>query len=280
MRTSYKSRTIFAGHWQKSHTNTTYACTGVPTPTHISLYLPPHTHIQCSNVHTCCKHIHSCVGHPRCMKSKVPPLHMGDPLNTWGIYRCGPWGQRPPTHSWVVPIEKPPAHMGDPLITWGIYSILSATCVLHCTRHAPHMPHPLCFPFCPMHAPTHISLYLPPRHPHTHKVQQCTHTHTPHRHTHTHTGGGGHPFFHVPQYPKKLPGGLAPPLVDHWGATPYFMHHSSRGAHTHTHTHRHTHTHTHTHTRYVAARNNYTQHTSVWMHPIARRNNMVIGLCC
>ena len=109
--------------------------------------------------------LHSCVGHPRCMKSKVPPLHMGDPLNTWGIYRCGPWGQRPPTHSWVVPIEKTPAHMGDPLITWGIYSILSATCVLHCTRHAPHMPHPLCFPFCPMHAWILELLSRPQRHP-------------------------------------------------------------------------------------------------------------------
>ena len=106
---------------------------------------PPgtHTHIQCSNVHTHTHRTCCCC----CMKSKVPPLHMGDPLNTWGIYRCGPWGQRPPTHSWVVPIEKPPAHMGDPLITWGIYSILSATCVLYCTRHAPHMPHPLCFPW-------------------------------------------------------------------------------------------------------------------------------------
>ena len=45
VRTSYEFRTIFAGHWQKSHTNTTYACTEVPTPSHISLYLPPrHTH--------------------------------------------------------------------------------------------------------------------------------------------------------------------------------------------------------------------------------------------
>ena len=184
------------------------------------------------------------------MKSKVPPLHMGDPLNTWGIYRCGSWGQRPPTHSWVVPIEKPPAHMGDPLITWGIYSILSATCVLHCTRHAPHMPHPLCFPFCPMHAPTHISLYPPPRHPHTHKVQQCTHTHTPHRHTHTHTQEeGATPSFMYRNIQRSSRGGWRPP----WSITggPPLISCTTvpeEHTHTHTHTHRHTHAHTHTHT--------------------------------
>ena len=58
VRTSYEFRTIFAGHCTKSHTNTTYACTGVPTPTHISLYLPPrhpHTH---THTHTPHKHTH------------------------------------------------------------------------------------------------------------------------------------------------------------------------------------------------------------------------------
>ena len=93
VRTSYESRTIFAGRWQKSHTNTTYACTGVPTP-------------------------------------------------------------------------------------------------------------------------THISLYLPPRHPHTHKVQQCTHTHTPHRHTHTHTHTqeeGATPSFMYPNIQRSSRGGSLPP---------------------------------------------------------------------
>ena len=58
-RTSYEFRTIFAGHCTKSHTNITYACTGVPTPTHISLYLPPrhphthtHTHTHRTDTHT------------------------------------------------------------------------------------------------------------------------------------------------------------------------------------------------------------------------------------
>ena len=51
-RISYEFFTIFAAHWQKSHTNTTYACNEVPTPTHISMYRPPrhaHTH---TNTHT------------------------------------------------------------------------------------------------------------------------------------------------------------------------------------------------------------------------------------
>ena len=44
-RISNEFRTTFAGHWQtdtdKATNNTTYACNEVPTPTHISLYLPP-----------------------------------------------------------------------------------------------------------------------------------------------------------------------------------------------------------------------------------------------
>ena len=66
--------------------------------------------------------------------------------------------------------------------------------------HVPESPHPHTFPYtCPPGTHTHIKC-----------SNVHTHTHTAQTHTHTHTGGGGHPFFHVPQYPKKLPGGLAP----------------------------------------------------------------------
>ena len=59
VRISYEFRTIFAGHCTKSHTNTTYACTEVPTPTHISLYLPPrHTHTH-THTHTPHRHTHT-----------------------------------------------------------------------------------------------------------------------------------------------------------------------------------------------------------------------------
>ena len=71
MRTCYEFRTIFVGHWQKSHTNTTYACNEVPTPTHISLNLPPppgaHTHTD-TNTH---RHRNT---HIPSMKANSPPL--------------------------------------------------------------------------------------------------------------------------------------------------------------------------------------------------------------
>ena len=94
VRTSYEFRTIFAGHWQKFHTNTTYACTEVPphthTHTHISLYLPPpppaHTHTQ-THTHTAThKHTHTV------NESKQPPLdphpHTARPrtlIRTWTV---------------------------------------------------------------------------------------------------------------------------------------------------------------------------------------------------
>ena len=43
-------------------------------------------------------------------------------------------------------------------------------------------------------------------------------------------GTGGPPLISCTAIPKKLLGGLAPPLVGHWGATPYFMHRSSEEA--------------------------------------------------
>ena len=98
VRTSYESRTIFAGHWQKSHTNTTYACTGVPTPTHISLYLPPrhpHTHTvqQCTHTHT-----------PHMLlllyEIKSTPFAHGGPPEHLGDLQMWPLGTTPP-HSFV-----------------------------------------------------------------------------------------------------------------------------------------------------------------------------------
>ena len=56
-RISYEFRSNFAGHWQsdtyKAPNNTTYACNEVPTPTHISVYMPPlaHTHTH-THIHT------------------------------------------------------------------------------------------------------------------------------------------------------------------------------------------------------------------------------------
>ena len=43
-------------------------------------------------------------------------------------------------------------------------------------------------------------------------------------------GTGGPPLISCTAIPKKLLGGLAPPLVGHSGATPYFMHRSSEEA--------------------------------------------------
>ena len=72
LRTSYQFRTTFAGHWHKRRTNTTYACTEVSTPTHISPNLPPpppgtHTHTH-TDTHTCTpRHTHTI------NESKQPP---------------------------------------------------------------------------------------------------------------------------------------------------------------------------------------------------------------
>ena len=40
-------------------------------------------------------------------------------------------------------------------------------------------------------------------------------------------GTGGPPLISCTAVPKKLLGGLVPPLVGHWGATPYFMYRRS-----------------------------------------------------
>ena len=102
VRTSYESRTIFAGHWQKSHTNTTYACTGVPTPTHISLYLPPrHPH-----THTVQQCTHMLYTHPLLRGSsplyeiKSTPFAHGGPPEHLGDLQMWPLGTTPP-HSFV-----------------------------------------------------------------------------------------------------------------------------------------------------------------------------------
>ena len=59
----------------------------------------------------------------------------------------------------------------------------------------PHQHH-LCM-YTGVPTPTHFSLYLLPRHPHTHTVQQCTHTHTLQRHTHTHIHTHKHTHTHT-----------------------------------------------------------------------------------
>ena len=93
VRTSYEFRTIFAGHCTKSHTNTTYACNKVPTPTHISLYLPPrhtHTHKHThTHTHT---HTHAQNTQIHSMKANSPPLdphpHTARPhtlIRTWTV---------------------------------------------------------------------------------------------------------------------------------------------------------------------------------------------------
>ena len=78
-------RTIFAGHWQKSHTNTTYAITKSPHPHTFPCTCPPpprHTRTH-TNTHThTYTHTHPCTNtHIPSMKANSPPCTRPTPTH-------------------------------------------------------------------------------------------------------------------------------------------------------------------------------------------------------
>ena len=83
VRISCEFRTIFAGHWQKSHTNTTYAITKSPHPHTFPCTCPPpgtHAHTQ-THTHTD-THTHPCTNtHIPSMKANSPPCTRPTPTH-------------------------------------------------------------------------------------------------------------------------------------------------------------------------------------------------------
>ena len=84
VRISCEFRIIFAGHWQKSHTNTTYAITKSPHPHTFPSTCPPppgtHTHThKHTHTHT---HTHPCTNtHIPSMKANSPPCTRPTPTH-------------------------------------------------------------------------------------------------------------------------------------------------------------------------------------------------------